>query len=73
MYNIRHTFTSVAGLCGVNADIVDKITGHKNGRGSITGNVYTHVGKEAIDIMNKISNYMFTGKTDEKIELKNII
>ena len=73
MYNIRHTFTSIAGLCGVNADVVDKITGHKNGRGSITGNVYTHVGKEAIEIMNRISNYMFTGKIDEQVKLKQVL
>ncbi len=56
MYNIRHTFTSIGGLIGINTDIMDKITGHRNGR--MTSR-YTHADCESLrEPINKIANYM---------------
>lgn len=61
-HGLRHTYSSIGALIGFNTDIMDKITGHKNGR--MTSR-YTHADCESLrDIMNTISTYMLTGKKE---------
>ena len=68
-HGLRHTYTSIGALLGVNTDIMDKITGHKNGRMTAR---YTHSDCESLrKPMNLIANYMFGIKEAKGIENAN--
>lgn len=71
-HGLRHTYSSVGALVGVNTDIMDKITGHKNGR--MTSR-YTHADCESLRCpMNEIANFMIFGvKTSENSDIKQVI
>ena len=58
-HGLRHTYSSVGALLGINTDIIDKITGHKNGRMTFR---YTHANCESLrNPMNEIANFMIFG------------
>lgn len=71
-HGLRHTYSSVGALLGINTDIIDKITGHKNGR--MTSR-YTHADCESLRTpMNEIANFMIFGcKTSENTNIKQVI
>lgn len=71
-HGLRHTYSSVGALLGINTDIIDKITGHKNGR--MTSR-YTHADCESLRTpMNEIANFMIFGcKTYENTNIKLFI
>ena len=71
-HGLRHTYSSVGALLGINTDIIDKITGHKNGRMTFR---YTHANCESLrNPMNEIANYMIFGvKTSNNINIKQVI
>lgn len=61
-HGLRHTYSSIGALIGFNTDIMDKITGHKNGR--MTSR-YTHADCESLrEPMNIIAYYMLTAKKE---------
>ncbi len=71
-HGLRHTYSSVGALIGINTDIIDKITGHKNGRMTFR---YTHANCESLRTpMNEIANFMIFGvKTPENHDIKQIM
>lgn len=71
-HGLRHTYSSVGALLGINTDIIDKITGHKNGRMTFR---YTHANCESLrEPMNEIANFMIFGvKTSDNINIKLIM
>lgn len=65
-HELRHTFTSVASLLNINTDIIDKITGHRNGRMTAR---YTHADCGYLrEPMENIASYILGAEKSEEFE-----
>lgn len=61
-HGLRHTFTSISAMLGVNVFLIQKTVGHKTT--SVTGG-YTHADCESLrEPINRIAQYMLTGRQE---------